>query len=200
MHRDICKVAGLVLLFTTQTSAYAGVTYLKNGDRITGEIQDIWDNEVIIEPEIDDDAKVAISLDALPGRTYLAQVKEVGVAVTGAATTYLVTAQFLEGDIDIRAGMAAEVTFLFDVPESDHILVPLVAVGEDRDGRFVFVIEPSGEAQGTVHRRAVGMTSTARGVEIVDGLDEGELVVTAGVRRLVDGETVKLLGVEGTVE
>jgi RND family efflux transporter MFP subunit len=144
--------------------------------------------------------EVAITLDALPGRTYLAQVKEVGVAVTGAATTYLVTARFLEADIDIRAGMAAEVTFLFDVPESDHILVPLVAVGEDRDGRFVFVIEESSESKGIVHRRAVEMTSTARGIEIIDGLDEGELVVTAGVRRLVDGETVKLLGPEGAAE
>lgn len=144
--------------------------------------------------------EVTIKLDALPGRSYPAEIKEVGVAVTGAATTYLVTARFLGGDIDIRAGMAAEVTFLFDEPESDHILVPVVAVGEDRDGRFVYVVEPSGDSEGTVHRRAVEMTSTARGVEIVDGLDEGELVVTAGVRRLVDGETVKLLGLEETVE
>jgi putative salt-induced outer membrane protein YdiY len=36
---------------------------MKNGDRITGEIQQIWDNEVIIEPEYDDDVKVSIGLD-----------------------------------------------------------------------------------------------------------------------------------------
>jgi RND family efflux transporter MFP subunit len=144
--------------------------------------------------------EVTITLDALPGRSYPAGIKEVGVAVTGAATTYLGTARFLESDIDIRAGMAAEVTFLFDVPESDHILVPVVAIGEDRDGRFVFVVDPAGEEKGVVHRREVDVISTARGVEIVDGVEAGELVVTAGVRRLADGETVKILGIEGTPE
>ncbi len=144
--------------------------------------------------------EVTITLDALPGRSYPAGIKEVGVAVTGASTTYLVTARFFESDIDIRAGMAAEVTFLFDEPESDHILVPVVAIGEDRDGRFVFVVDPAGEEAGVVHRREVDVISTARGVEIVDGVEAGELVVTAGVRRLADGETVKILGLEGTPE
>ncbi len=144
--------------------------------------------------------EVTVALDALPGRSYRAQIQEVGVAVTGAATTYLVTAQFLEADIDIRAGMAAEVTFLFDVPESDHILVPVVAIGEDRDGRFVFVVDPTGGETGIVHRRDVEVISTSRGVEIMEGVQVGELVVTAGVRRLIDGETVKLLGREGRAE
>ena len=36
---------------------------MKNGDRITGEIQRIWDKEVIIEPEYDDDVNVTIDLE-----------------------------------------------------------------------------------------------------------------------------------------
>ncbi len=42
---------------------HAGRVVMKNGDQITGEIQEIWDNDIIIEPEYDDDTQVAISLD-----------------------------------------------------------------------------------------------------------------------------------------
>jgi hypothetical protein len=44
-------------------SVLADVVVLKNGDRITGEIQEIWDKDVVIEPKYDDDVKVSISLD-----------------------------------------------------------------------------------------------------------------------------------------
>lgn len=44
---------------------HADFVVMKNGDRITGEIQEIWDHEVIIEPEYDDDTAVTISLDVV---------------------------------------------------------------------------------------------------------------------------------------
>jgi len=44
---------------------YADLVVMKNGDRITGEIQEIWDQEIIIEPEYDDDTTVTISLDVV---------------------------------------------------------------------------------------------------------------------------------------
>jgi putative salt-induced outer membrane protein YdiY len=42
---------------------HADLVVMKNGDRITGDVIEIWDNDVIIEPEYDDDTKVSISLD-----------------------------------------------------------------------------------------------------------------------------------------
>jgi len=42
---------------------HADLVVMENGDRITGEVIEIWDNDVIIEPEYDDDTKVSISLD-----------------------------------------------------------------------------------------------------------------------------------------
>jgi len=198
---------GYTVLRAPQDGAIATVEVevnenLEAGDRVCLMISGSQPEVAIPVPEVliaqmEKGREVAVALDALPGRTYPAVINEVGVAVTGSATTYLVTARFREADLDVRAGMAAEVTFNFNEPESDHILVPVVAIGEDRDGRFVYVIEPSGEDSAVVHRRAVEVISTSRGVEIVDGLVPGELVVTAGVRRLVDGQEVKLLGPEG---
>ncbi|MDH3978044.1 MAG: DUF481 domain-containing protein [Gammaproteobacteria bacterium] len=43
-------------------SVVADVVVMKNGDRITGEIQEIWDKEILIEPAYDDDVKITIPL------------------------------------------------------------------------------------------------------------------------------------------
>jgi hypothetical protein len=58
----------------------------------------------------------------------------------------------------------------------------------------VFVVEPEEAGFGIARRRAVVMGDpTLGGIEIVEGLSDGELVVTAGVRRIQDGQRVKLL-------
>lgn len=134
-----------------------------------------------------------VSFDALAGKRFQARVTEAGVAAVGAATTFPVTVRLDEADTDIRSGMAAEVDFSFDRGSaSDRVVVPAVAVGEDRDGRFVFVLEQAGSGAGVVKRRGVSVGElTADGIEILDGLEEGERIVTAGTRRLSDGQEVK---------
>ena len=39
----------------------------------------------------------------------------------------------------------------------------------------------------------VGVEPVQEGLEIIEGLSDGELVVTAGVSRIVDGQKVRLL-------
>ncbi len=139
---------------------------------------------------------VLVSISALPGQSFSAEVTEVGVAVTGAATTYPVRARFVDWSDSIRAGMAAEVRFtLTGEGGAGRIFVPAVAVGEDRAGRYVFVLEPAGDGTGSVERRSVEIgSSTVVGIEVIDGLAEDELLVTAGARRLSDGMRVRVLG------
>jgi RND family efflux transporter MFP subunit len=143
---------------------------------------------------------VEVRLDALPGRRLQAEITEVGVAVTGSASTFQVTAAIGEGQPEIRSGMAAEVTFTFDPDRGDRIVVPGVAIGEDRDGRFVFVLERADDGTGRVRRRSVRIgrpQSGLEGIEVVEGLEVGEVVVTAGVRRLTDGMAVRVLAADG---
>lgn len=55
--------AGILLLAIFVTlSAQAGVIVLKNGDRITGSIKKIWDNEVFIEPDYADEFSVDLDV------------------------------------------------------------------------------------------------------------------------------------------
>jgi RND family efflux transporter MFP subunit len=143
---------------------------------------------------------VSVRFDALQGREFAAEVTEVGVAVTGSASTFQVTASISEAAPEVRSGMAAEVTFIFAQDREERIVVPGVAIGEDRDGRFVFVLERGDDGTGVVLRRAVTIGEPAEGlggIEVLDGLSEGEEVVTAGVRRLSDGMAVRVLAAGG---
>lgn len=158
--------------------------------------------EVVVDvPEVSISAvfkgqTVRVSFDALPGRTFTGRVSEVGVAATGAASTYAVTAEIEDAVPEIRSGMAADVLFELERDATaGRLAVPLVAVGEDGDGRFVFVLERQGDGTGVVHRRSVvtGELLSGDGIEVREGLEEGEEVVTAGVRRLVDAMPVKVL-------
>ena len=76
----------------------------------------------------------------------------------------------------------------------ERLEVPAFAVGEDRDGRYVYVVEAIGDGIGRAVRRevTVGALTADGGLEIVHGLADGERVITAGVSRIQDGLEVRL--------
>jgi RND family efflux transporter MFP subunit len=148
--------------------------------------------------DIREGASVIVQCDALPGETFDAFVTEVGVTASG-ATTFPVTVQLAAQSDRVRPGMAAEVTFRLTPSGADaaRILVPAVAVGEDRDGRFVFLPEQQADGTAVVRRHPVEVGDLITGdpqdrIEILDGLSAGDVIVTAGVRRLEEGRRVRL--------
>lgn len=141
-------------------------------------------------------SEVVVRFDALPQRIFAAHVTEVGVAATTYATTYPVTVRLESADSAIRPGMAAEVTFKFQQRGNggSRFVVPPEAVGEDREGRFVFIVEPDAADVGKIRRQPVGIGElTAQGLEILTGLHNGDRIATAGVALIHDGQLVKLL-------
>jgi len=153
--------------------------------------------EGLITGIADGDA-VRVRFDALAGREFDGSVTEVGVVASALATTFPVIVR-LQDAADVRPGMAADVTFTFRVGDgSPRFILPPAAVAEDRTGRFVFVAERAGGDLATARRRAVTVGSfTSGGLEILDGLSEGDLVITAGVSRIEDGREVRLDGAQG---
>jgi RND family efflux transporter MFP subunit len=140
--------------------------------------------------------KARVTLDAVKGRTFDATVSEVGVSSGAIGTAYPVTLKLEGAPADIRPGMAAEAVFkLGDTGGKERFLVPPVAVGQDRKGRYVFIAAPSDrEGLAVVKRRAVEVGElTSRGLEVTRGLRDGELLITAGVSQIRDGLKVKLL-------
>ena len=150
--------------------------------------------EVLIAAVSEGDG-VSVDFDAID-RTLRATVTEVGVA-TGTATTFPVTVRLDSEEPNVRPGMAAEVAFAFGGGSGrEHIYVPAVSVGEDRNGRYVFVVAATGDGLARTERRNVTIGSELVGeamLEILDGLKDGEEVVTAGVSRILDGQQVRML-------
>jgi multidrug efflux system membrane fusion protein len=145
-------------------------------------------------------APAEVSVAALPGRLLDGVVTEVGVGTEQNSSIYPVTVLLQEGCEDVRSGMAADVSLRIPGRGEDLRLlaVPIVSVGEDRDGNFVFVLEAEADDRYVARRRGVLIGAPSeRGIEIIEGVSEGELVATAGVRRLIDGQVVTLLGANG---
>ncbi len=140
--------------------------------------------------------EVSIVFSTLRNQTFKGIVKEVAYA-TGGAPTYPVTIRLVNASEDIRPGMAANVTFSLagkGVDQVERLLVPASAVGGVGDGNFVFVLNPQDSNYYTVERRPIKVgTLTPNGMEIREGLDDGEFVATAGLSTLLEGMTVSLL-------
>lgn len=93
---------------------------------------------------------------------------------------------------DIKPGMIANVVIGMDNISS--IMIPIDAVTDDTEGTYVFVYD---EATETVSQRIieVGEVYTDK-IQIISGLEDGELIVFQGQYGLLDGEKVNARRVE----
>ena len=139
-------------------------------------------------------AEAVARFDSLDGRALKGTVTEVGVSSAAGATTFPITVRLTEGQDQVRAGMTADVTFVLAAAKNGpKYALPTSAVGEDRDGRFVFKVEPGEAGLGVVHRSPVEVGQLlSNGIEINSGVEPGDLVVTAGVSRIYDGLQVRV--------
>ena len=137
---------------------------------------------------------VTVAFGAVSDETFNAIVDEVGVAMQTDSSAFNVLVKLTENCQRIRAGMAADVAFQLDSQRhTNYISVPWVAVGEDRDGRYVYVLEAEDAVHAIARRRPIQIAeTTASGIVVESGLTPGERIVTAGVRRISDGMRVKL--------
>lgn len=139
-----------------------------------------------------DSAQVRFS--QLKGKELPGEVTEVGVASVSGATTFPITVRLTEGESQVRAGMAADVTFSFASEQNGpRYTLPISAVGEDRKGRYVYKLEKTSDGLGVVHRSPVEVGEIlSDGIEIRSGVEPGDPVVTAGVSRIYDGLEVRV--------
>jgi membrane fusion protein, multidrug efflux system len=77
------------------------------------------------------------------------------------------------------------------------IVAPTEAVGKSAEGNFVFVLHKATGDHYLVEKRPVLIGKMLpNGFEIINGLEENEIVVTAGLTFLRDGMKVKLLEIK----
>ncbi len=127
------------------------------------------------------------------GTPLQARISEIGSAA-GTGNVFPVKATLIAPPPTVRPGMTAEVTLVLtgSAVESSYF-VPLSAIAPgDRPGEgFVFVYDP---ATSTVRRTLVRSAGPlASNMVAVRGVNVGDVLATAGVNFLVDGQPVRLM-------
>lgn len=139
---------------------------------------------------------VAIDFSSLKDKKFNGSVTEVAPSLDANTSTYPVRITVTNPSEEIKSGMAANVTFDFGSEKNsgNALVVPAKSVGEDGNGRFVFLIEGAdGAGNGIVKKQYVDIGElTSEGFEIISGLSAGEKIATAGLQTLLDGQEVRL--------
>jgi len=140
--------------------------------------------------------KARCLFDALPGKEFVGQITKIGSEASQTTRTYPVTVAVDQPEeAQILPGMAATVSRHPEDKEeaaAPDLIVPPSAVftAEAGQGSYVWVVG----ADKKVARKAVKTGKlTPVGLVVTEGLKPGDLVVTAGVNSLREGQEVKLL-------
>jgi len=135
-----------------------------------------------------------VAFDSIPGKSFSARATEIGVKVRQKTGTFPVVVELLGKDERLRSGMVADVEFKIREAEAAAgvFIIPAQAVLEDASGmRFVWVYD---QKTSRVNKRPVKAGwLKGEGIEILEGLKRGEIIATAGVHYLKEGQKVKLL-------
>ena len=139
-----------------------------------------------------------VVFDAYPSKTFLATFKEIGKTPDPAGYPISLFLDYKSEDATeykIAPGLTCGIDIILATDEgTTSFIVPLTAVfeGEKPDNPAVWVMDKS---TNTVTKRdvTVGSLISNTSIEIQEGIQSGEWIVTAGVHKLTEGQKVKPL-------
>ena len=132
-----------------------------------------------------------VQIDALPARTFAAHVTLVAPTIDAQTATFKVTLQVADAAGELKPGMFARVSIVFD-RKLNALSIPRAAL-IDSDGESRVFVVAAGKAQQRVIR--AGLSDAGR-IEILSGVDTGEDVVIVGQNGLKDGNPVRIVQME----
>jgi len=132
------------------------------------------------------DQEVEFSVAAVPDHVFTGTVDFVDPRVELPGRTIRVKAEVPNRERLLQPGMFIEARLATEI-RPDAVLVPEAAVVQLDSGPVVWVVGSSGQA----FRRSVRLGTRRPGwVEIAEGIEAGETVITAGMERLFEGAPV----------
>lgn len=140
------------------------------------------------------DMPVGIKVSSIADKNFKGKLTELSPAIDENTATYPARVKLSEPTEEIKTGMAANVTFELDESRQERkaLRVPAHAVGEDSQGRFVFLIVEEG-GKSLVKKNPIKVRNlNSEGFEVIEGLKEGQKIATAGLQTLLDGQEVSL--------
>ena len=129
--------------------------------------------------------KVAAKIESQPGKTFEGEVIFVHPHIDPTTRTATVRVALPNPQMELRPGMYATARITAKVAD-DALLVPLEAVIDTGDRRVAFVSKPDGHFE--PRELKIGAAGGDGNVQVLGGLEAGELVVTSG-QFLLDSES-----------
>lgn len=132
--------------------------------------------------------KIQMSVDAVPGEIFTGEVVAIDPQIDINGRSVLLRAKVLQQDGPLRPGMFARVTLVLE-ERPDALVIPEEALIPQGDQQTVFKV-----VDGKVVAAKVTIGLRTRGkVEIVEGLEPGETIITAGQIKVRPGMPVTAL-------
>lgn len=125
---------------------------------------------------------------ALKGTTAQGVVREISPIADAVAKTYKVRISLVNPPSDIQLGMTANVIFTGANNGDTNISLPLSALYQVENKTQVWIVNDAS----CVELKDINVISLGKNDVIVSGLNKGDVVVTAGVHKLYEGQSVKL--------
>ena len=167
--------------------------FVRKGDKLV-EILDI--DKILVKVNIPEQEilsiqvgqNVEVALYIMEKKTFLGRVKNIGLEADSSNRTFPVEILVDNKERQLRAGMLARTTFTKNV-DQDQIVIPRHTILERDQGRVVYVFD-----DGKAFRRdiTIGLSQQDQ-VQVVQGLNKGELIVVEGHTKLTDGEEVNVV-------
>ena len=137
-------------------------------------------------PKMQPGQPVAVSVDAYPDETFTGRITAVAPKTDVAGHSLEVRAVLPNKDLKLRPGLFVRIDVSLGV-KPDAIMIPEQAIWPLGQDKIVYVVE-----DGKAFQRKVRIGDRQPGfVEILDGLEPGEVIVTAGQMKLFDGAGVQ---------
>jgi len=138
--------------------------------------------------EIREGENVEVELYALSDRQYLGTVKTIGLEADSRSRTFPVEIMVDNQKRELRPGMLARVTFSKQISD-EQIVVPRHTILERDNGRVVFLVDQDKAVKRMI---STGQSLQDR-VQVMEGLNVGDLLVVEGHTKLTDGEPIRIL-------
>jgi RND family efflux transporter MFP subunit len=131
-----------------------------------------------------------VEVDAYPGETFEGRVSHIAPVLDPTTRTAQVEIEIDNPQYRLKPGMYARVNFTVD-QRKNVLVIPTTALVEGPAGRGVFLADENNQA--LFHPITVGLVEQQL-TEVMDGLREGQPIITTGAAALRQGDPIVIAG------
>jgi membrane fusion protein, multidrug efflux system len=128
-------------------------------------------------------------------QNYKGVISEVSISGSSSSLTYPAKVEIEDSDTSLKVGMTGNTSiYLGKASEkSKKIIIPISAVTKDTKSSFVYVLESVVNNIGLVKKVYVSLGDVSNeGIVIKGGLTTNDLLITAGLSKITEGQKVKV--------